>query len=698
MHAITEKHIGAQASAGSVRSTKSKYRPEIDGLRAFAVISVIINHFNKELLPSGYLGVDIFFVISGYVITSSLTDRKDESFGAFIAGFYERRIKRLAPALIMFVMVASVFICLFNPEPQPSIRTGISSLFGVSNIQLFSRAIDYFAQSTELNPFTHTWSLGVEEQFYVVFPLLFWFSGFGRQEVNGARNIFLWIGLLALGSLAAFVYLYQANQPAAYFLMPTRFWEMAAGCIIFVGFQTRPIIEKILEKVPPLLVIAAMLGVMLLPIDVAIQATISIVLLTLILIACLKRGTAVFRVFTHKRVVYLGLLSYSLYLWHWGVLSISRWTIGIHWWTVPLQISCMLLFAASSYRWIESSARKGKWFETKSVTIATGVTAIIAAALFCYALSRMLGGRIYLGKKTGTIGSGMSKSFTGGKINITECFDFSDISKAFDHCIERSKPYLKYPRTLWVMGDSHAFTNLSGLRRTVKLIHADLRLVARSGTAFPPPLNYVKLRMMKKAEDKVSFLFMKHARDRLIASVMPGDVVIILVRYPYHFGPDTGTQQTVFTYQLESGKAVDGSKSKYFQGWLSEVDRLSMLLKLKNASLVVMGPVPEWKDVFTRCDEQWFHFSMLPSGCTASKGSMAHFYQGSLEPLRGLARRRTNLFIFDTLSAICPSGICKVKEDIGEYLYTDDNHLSDYGSSKFIAPALAQFIEKRQPS
>jgi len=77
---------------------------------------------------------------------------------------------------------------------------------------------------------------------------------------------------------------------------------------------------------------------------------------------------------------------------------------------------------------------------------------------------------------------------------------------------------------------------------------------------------------------------------------------------------------------------------------------------------------------------------------------MAHFYQGSLEPLRGLARRRTDLFVFDTLSAICPSGICKVKEDNGEYLYTDDNHLSDYGSSKFIAPALAQFIDKRQPS
>ena len=172
-------------------SAKSRYRPEIDGLRAFAVVAVIINHFNKDIFPSGYLGVDIFFVISGFVITSSLYQRPSKNFKDFISGFYERRIKRLVPALSVFVLIMSIAICLFNPEPILSLRTGLTGLLGFSNLYLLKNSTDYFAQSTELNVFTHTWSLGVEEQFYILFPFLIWFSGFGRQTKNGARNLFL---------------------------------------------------------------------------------------------------------------------------------------------------------------------------------------------------------------------------------------------------------------------------------------------------------------------------------------------------------------------------------------------------------------------------------------------------------------------------------------------------------------------------
>ena len=107
---------------------KGKYRPEIDGLRAFAVIAVIINHFNKDILPSGYLGVDIFFVISGYVITSSIAERKSKNFSDFIISFYQRRIKRLLPALIFFVLITSLLICFFREDSAGSIHTGISSL------------------------------------------------------------------------------------------------------------------------------------------------------------------------------------------------------------------------------------------------------------------------------------------------------------------------------------------------------------------------------------------------------------------------------------------------------------------------------------------------------------------------------------------------------------------------------------------
>jgi peptidoglycan/LPS O-acetylase OafA/YrhL len=144
-----------------------KYRPEIDGLRALAVIAVILNHIHPNLLPSGYLGVDIFFVISGYVITGSITNREVNSLTEHLSGFYLRRIKRLFPALITCIIVTSLLICLFNPKPADSLNTGMAALLGGSNLYLFHRATDYFASSTQLNVFTHTWSLGVEEQFYL---------------------------------------------------------------------------------------------------------------------------------------------------------------------------------------------------------------------------------------------------------------------------------------------------------------------------------------------------------------------------------------------------------------------------------------------------------------------------------------------------------------------------------------------------
>ena len=206
--------------------------------------------------------------------------------------------------------------------------TGVTSLFGLSNIYLLKQSTDYFAQSTELNAFTHTWSLGVEEQFYIIFPFIIWFSGFGRQTKNGARNLLRIVGALTIGSLIGFLYRYPTNQPAAYFLMPSRFWEIAAGCLLFTAFlQKGKSIVQFLEKVPPLLVLALIIGVMYLPMSWVPASTITVVFLSLVLIVCLKKRTTAYKIFTNPKVVYIGLISYSLYLWHWGVLSISRWTI-----------------------------------------------------------------------------------------------------------------------------------------------------------------------------------------------------------------------------------------------------------------------------------------------------------------------------------------------------------------------------------
>ena len=382
---------------GNNSATKGYYRKEIDGLRAFAIITVIINHFNKDLLPGGYLGVDIFFVISGFVITSSLSKRRSENFKDFITGFYERRVKRIVPALCFFVLIVSILVCLFNPFPSVALKTGLTSLFGISNIYLIKQSTDYFSQSTQLNVFVNTWSLGVEEQFYILFPFLIWFSGFGRNTKNGLRNLFLSVGILSVASFIGFVFLYPSNQVLAYFLMPTRFWEMASGCLLFLGFQKKDLLEDFLQKIPCLFLLLMITAVMYFPEGWAAVSTILVVALTCMLIASLRRKTAIYKIFTNPIVVYVGLISYSLYLWHWAVLSLSRWTIGIHWWSFPFQFVILTVLAIASYEWIEKPLRKRSWFGQRLKDLLFGIKVLIIVSLSLVFLGKPLKGRLYLG-------------------------------------------------------------------------------------------------------------------------------------------------------------------------------------------------------------------------------------------------------------------------------------------------------------
>jgi peptidoglycan/LPS O-acetylase OafA/YrhL len=226
-------------------------------------------------------------VISGYVITASLYETSDRNLAEFLFGFYSRRIKRLAPALILCVLITSLLISFFNKNPLSSLETGGASLFGLSNLYLLKQATDYFGASAQLNVFTHTWSLGVEEQFYVVFPFIIWLAGFGRQHKQGG-GLFIIIGLLALGSLTAFVRLSISHNPVAFFLMPTRFWELSAGCLVFVA-QTASrwlVLDLQVTRVGSLVTMPVLVAILFIPDEYSAYSTIAVVLLTASLIAC----------------------------------------------------------------------------------------------------------------------------------------------------------------------------------------------------------------------------------------------------------------------------------------------------------------------------------------------------------------------------------------------------------------------------
>jgi len=220
----------------------------------------------------------------------------------------------------------------FNPEPSISLKTGITSLFGLSNIYLLRLSTDYFADSTQLNAFTHTWSLDLEEQFYIVFPLLIWFTGFASQKKNGVKNLFLTTFILIVISLVAYIYTYQIDKSAAYFLMPNRFWEMAAGCITFLIFEKKRtfrtksssflkhFFENKFLKVKPFYLSLFILIIFFLPESSSLVATILIVFITSLLIYSLSKRDKVFNLLTNKFILHVGKISYSLYLWHWTVI------------------------------------------------------------------------------------------------------------------------------------------------------------------------------------------------------------------------------------------------------------------------------------------------------------------------------------------------------------------------------------------
>jgi len=152
-----------------------RYRPDIDGLRALSVLGVLVYHLDHAWLPGGFTGVDVFFVISGFVVTGSMHARTPESFGAFLADFYARRLARIIPALVLTLGVTTLLDVLFIPESWLSsqdVTLGLSAFFGFSNWVLQKGQETYFTPRVDYNPYLHTWSLGVEEQFYLLAPVL----------------------------------------------------------------------------------------------------------------------------------------------------------------------------------------------------------------------------------------------------------------------------------------------------------------------------------------------------------------------------------------------------------------------------------------------------------------------------------------------------------------------------------------------
>ncbi|MET1026494.1 MAG: acyltransferase family protein [Dongiaceae bacterium] len=300
-----------------------KYRRDIDGLRALAVVPVVLFHAGFSGFGGGFVGVDVFFVISGYLITSLIAEEiKNGRFS--VLNFYERRVRRIFPALfaVLFCSMVAGYI-LFLPGDMRSLAASMeaATLF-VSNIFLWHES-GYFARAAEMKPLLHTWSLAVEEQFYIIFPVVLWLSWkWGRHW-----RLVTWVGLIA--SLAISIYGVRMYPEATFYLLPTRAWELLVGAVIALGAV--PSIEN-----RPLREMLSLLGVGLIfyavfafnhftrfPGENALLPCLGAVFI--IYAGMQGPNTLVARILSLRPIVFVGLISYSLYLWHWPLIVFTKY-------------------------------------------------------------------------------------------------------------------------------------------------------------------------------------------------------------------------------------------------------------------------------------------------------------------------------------------------------------------------------------
>jgi peptidoglycan/LPS O-acetylase OafA/YrhL len=319
MNRAADERLGDRPGAAT-----AVYRPDIDGLRAIAVVAVVAFHAFDGVLPGGFVGVDIFFVISGYLITGILISAIDQRRLSF-AGFYARRIRRLFPALAIVLAVS--FLAgwwLLLPDEFGQLGRQIAAGAGfVANVSLF-RQSGYFDEAAALKPLLHLWSLGVEEQFYLVWPLLL--------LIAWRLRIGLLTAILAvfLASFAWNVVRVHTHESATFYLLDSRFWELAMGGALVCWELRRPtapsapaIARHLVSCAGLAILLATLIGYdseMLFPGWWALGPTLG----SLMLIAAGPQAAVNRHLLGRRPMVFLGLLSYPLYVWHWPLLSLDR--------------------------------------------------------------------------------------------------------------------------------------------------------------------------------------------------------------------------------------------------------------------------------------------------------------------------------------------------------------------------------------
>lgn len=348
-----------------------RYMPGLDGLRAIAVLGIIIYHLNKQLLTGGFLGVDTFFVISGYLITSLLLKEYDDTGIIKLKSFWIRRLKRLLPAVIVLLMVVGTATLLLKSDNIIRVKHDIiAAIFYVSNWWYIAKDVNYFEQFSFM-PLKHLWSLAIEEQFYIFFPVILVTLLLTIKKRYKIGFIFWGVSIISLG-LMMFIYSINGDHSRVYFGTDTRLQTLLLGVILaflWPPFKLKndppKVVKYVIDSIGSLSFIVLILLFFIINDEtnwIYDGGFYLISILTLFIIASVVHpSTWIAKIFSNPVLVFIGKRSYSLYLWHFAVISFvhSYYVDGqIPVYVYFIDISLTIIFAELSYRFIETPFRK----------------------------------------------------------------------------------------------------------------------------------------------------------------------------------------------------------------------------------------------------------------------------------------------------------------------------------------------------
>ena len=647
------------------------YRPEIDGLRTIAIVPVILYHMGWNQLSAGFIGVDIFFVISGFLITGLILDQlKNDNFT--FADFYLNRSKRILPsffAVCGLTLIPAILLMQAN-ELASYGESLISALFYVSNIY-FRYSSDYFSPSSENLPLLHTWSLSIEEQFYLFIPALIIFSI--RRKISITKLMLILAGIsFLLCVLGSFRY-----PVANFYLLPTRAWELFVGSLL--ALQLKNVIFQFRSKKLPSII--SFIGISLISLSFIVIsytksnpgiATLLPIIGTLLIIGYCTNGDFVYQFLTFKPMLWIGQRSYVLYLVHFPILAFVNIYQANYAVPIPMAAYGLAFIALTEgiHQGIEKPFRKIK---TSShffyILLFSLQILLILTGIFIYRNASEL------------------KPITANQKLIQSQFSFKSETPSWDDCSNRSilEPcrggLIGAQHQIVLMGDSHSFTLFNQLSEQLKFKQVELILYTNGNC---PPILLKKTKFDDCLEKNNQILKKLQSQDNISA-------IILIARWSWYikgkaFDNGVGGKGEKSNDFLDIYYSTTDERESFFkQRFKASINEFIKLGK----PLYVVNTIPEpgWN---------------VPKKSIQLDSSIEDISKMMVFPFQHyLARNQVfseilnqlsfiqNLHVIQSSDTFCNHSECHTWLD-GYPLYFDDNHISNYGAELLTKALLAE--------